>query len=328
MKKSIFFLSVLVFFAFAPQSNAQNDCGDDARSYVNANITTNGIRAITGAKMNVALNKIIDAIICRDSLATILQDSITIEIQQDSILSVTIFGQTVKDTIRNVGGSGGGGVGTPTNGLTTISGNVGLGGNIVQPTTINVDGYQTIFSHGALSAIGFVPNASLREQWLMITGSTDFRIATVNSFRDTTIGNESIGCAINIKDLSGSGKEKGFSNKYSVSTGSHQSYWHYNNPTTSEQLYLSLDDVTGYTITPTGTGLVDPYLGTSIFLVKNTSGNDIFKVAPSGRITEILPAYADDAAAGVAGLTAGDVYQTDGTGAAPLNVAGIRMIKQ
>lgn len=44
--------------------------------------------------------------------------------------------------------------------------------------------------------------------------------------------------------------------------------------------------------------------------------------------TELLPAYADDAAAGVAGLTAGDVYQTDGTGAAPLNVAGIRMIKQ
>lgn len=102
MKKSIFFLSVLVFFAFAPQSNAQNDCGDNARSYVNANITTNGIRAITGAKMNVALNKIIDAIICRDSLATILQDSLTIEIEDDSILSFTIFGQTVKDTIRNV----------------------------------------------------------------------------------------------------------------------------------------------------------------------------------------------------------------------------------
>lgn len=49
----------------------------------------------------------------------------------------------------------------------------------------------------------------------------------------------------------------------------------------------------------------------------------------TGRVYyRVLPAYADDAAAGVAGLTAGDVYQTDGTGAAPLNVAGIRMIKQ
>lgn len=38
--------------------------------------------------------------------------------------------------------------------------------------------------------------------------------------------------------------------------------------------------------------------------------------------------YADDAAAGVAGLTAGMIYQTDGTGSAPLNVAGILMVKQ
>lgn len=41
-----------------------------------------------------------------------------------------------------------------------------------------------------------------------------------------------------------------------------------------------------------------------------------------------LVAYADDTAAGVAGLVLGDLYQTDGTGAAPLNVAGIVMIKQ
>jgi len=41
-----------------------------------------------------------------------------------------------------------------------------------------------------------------------------------------------------------------------------------------------------------------------------------------------LPAHADDAAAAAAGLTAGQVYQTDGTGAAPLNAAGILMIKQ
>jgi hypothetical protein len=41
-----------------------------------------------------------------------------------------------------------------------------------------------------------------------------------------------------------------------------------------------------------------------------------------------IPAFADDAAAGTAGLLINDVYQTDGTGAAPLNVAGIMMIKQ
>lgn len=41
-----------------------------------------------------------------------------------------------------------------------------------------------------------------------------------------------------------------------------------------------------------------------------------------------LTAYADDAAAGIAGLIAGEMYQTDGTGSAPLNVAGIVMVKQ
>jgi hypothetical protein len=41
-----------------------------------------------------------------------------------------------------------------------------------------------------------------------------------------------------------------------------------------------------------------------------------------------LPAYDDDAAAGTAGLTAGMVYMTTGSGSAPLNAAGILMIKQ
>jgi hypothetical protein len=49
----------------------------------------------------------------------------------------------------------------------------------------------------------------------------------------------------------------------------------------------------------------------------------------SGEITASgIPSYADDAAAGVGGLSTGEVYQTDGTGASPLNVAGILMIKQ
>ncbi len=41
-----------------------------------------------------------------------------------------------------------------------------------------------------------------------------------------------------------------------------------------------------------------------------------------------LVAFADDAAAGGAGAVTGTLYQTDGTGAAPLNVPGIVMIKQ
>ena len=204
---------------------------------------------------------------------------------------------------------------------------MGLGGSIVQPTTINVDGFQTIFSYGALSGMGFVPNLTLREQWLLITGSSDFRIATVNAFRDTTSGNESIGCAIDITDLSGSGKAKGFGNKYYPATNNHQSYWHYNNPSTSEQLYMGLDDFTGFTITPNGGGLVDPYLGTSIFLVKNTSGNNVFSISPTGEIKVLLNAYDDDTDAGANGLVQGDLYETSATNTLGLP-RGIVMRKQ
>jgi hypothetical protein len=41
-----------------------------------------------------------------------------------------------------------------------------------------------------------------------------------------------------------------------------------------------------------------------------------------------VPAYDDDGDAGANSLTVGDIYQTTGSGAAPLNVAGILMIKQ
>jgi len=57
-----------------------------------------------------------------------------------------------------------------------------------------------------------------------------------------------------------------------------------------------------------------------------TFSNDVTidgKVALNG-----LSAYADDAAAGAAGILTGDLYQTNGSGAAPLNVAGIVMVKQ
>mgnify|MGYP003132375912 CR=1 FL=1 len=42
----------------------------------------------------------------------------------------------------------------------------------------------------------------------------------------------------------------------------------------------------------------------------------------------VLPAYADEAAALAAGLATGQLYQTSGAGAAPLNAAGIVMVKQ
>ena len=51
-------------------------------------------------------------------------------------------------------------------------------------------------------------------------------------------------------------------------------------------------------------------------------------VSTGGVNLNSLGSYADDAAAGAAGVPQNGLYQTDGTGVAPLNVAGIVMIKQ
>jgi len=78
------------------------------------------------------------------------------------------------------------------------------------------------------------------------------------------------------------------------------------------------DTTTGIRIT------VDDLAGNSSAINLKGTGIEvstaIFNFSPS------LPAYADDAAAGVGGLVTGDLYQTDGTGA--LTTAGIVMIKQ
>lgn len=65
----------------------------------------------------------------------------------------------------------------------------------------------------------------------------------------------------------------------------------------------------------------------SIELVVDFGGNNFaWQVDDNGFFPKNLPAFQDDAAA--SGLTAGYMYQTTGTGAAPLDVAGIVMIKQ
>jgi hypothetical protein len=78
--------------------------------------------------------------------------------------------------------------------------------------------------------------------------------------------------------------------------------------------------------------------------VTDSGGTDIYCFAPATNLGKALgsptpsgawrraffnlPAYADDAAAVAGGSVSNELYQTDGTGAAPLNVAGIVMVTQ
>jgi len=62
----------------------------------------------------------------------------------------------------------------------------------------------------------------------------------------------------------------------------------------------------------------------------NIQANQLsFDISLAGILNIVgLPSFDDDAAAGTGGLVAGNVYQTTGGGASPLDVAGILMIKQ
>lgn len=70
-----------------------------------------------------------------------------------------------------------------------------------------------------------------------------------------------------------------------------------------------------------------PALNTDIVSSNNTDTPFVWGCCVLESLSGIgLPAYDDDADA--SGLAAGDLYQTTGSGAAPLDAAGIVMVKQ
>ncbi|MAK55989.1 MAG: hypothetical protein CML17_09130 [Pusillimonas sp.] len=83
------------------------------------------------------------------------------------------------------------------------------------------------------------------------------------------------------------------------------------------------------TVAPTAS---DKLIGTDVAgtvtdATKNFTAGSVAALAKKAGVLS-LPAHADNATASGAGLAAGDLYQTDGTGAAPLNAAGIVMVVQ
>lgn len=104
-----------------------------------------------------------------------------------------------------------------------------------------------------------------------------------------------------------------------MGVGAQQDYW-----------YMEADDVN----TPMHIGYDDNGVDTNVITFNKKVGelDGSFSIS-SGLTSNTLkltniPSYNDDSAAGTGGLSVGDVYQTSGAGAAPLNVAGILMIKQ
>jgi len=201
---------------------------------------------------------------------------------------------------------------------------LGLGGDLVQNTNVALNGYSMTFLNSPLSGFGSYPFGS-RQQYVMIDDLNN-NLATISTSKGTTIGSESLVSATSMINL-GNGNEQGFYNQYNLALDEQATYWR-KYTTVDGEIAIDLHKDFGVHIRPFSQVGVNTFSGDNIFTIVNTSNADIFKVKINGIINEQVPSYADDADAGANGLIQGDVYQTSGAGSAPLNIAGIRMIKQ
>ena len=202
---------------------------------------------------------------------------------------------------------------------------LGLGGQLIQSTYINLNGLPLNFQNGSLSGFGSYPFGA-NTQYAMIDALNN-NLGVINTIRDTTLGSENIKSGNNMINLL-NGNQVGFTNSYDLAGNSTNTYWQRKSNTGGGYISMGIGETDGFAIAPFGSGGSNPYTGTNIFTVKLPNTTTVFTIKANGIINEVLPAYADDADAGANGLVAGDRYQTSGAGASPLNVAGIVMIKQ
>ena len=202
---------------------------------------------------------------------------------------------------------------------------LGLGGQLIQSTYINLNGLPLNFQNGSLSGFGYYPFGA-RKQYVMLDDLNN-NLASTSTSKDTTVGAETLTSSNTMINLL-NGNEVGFYNSYALAGSSINTYWQRKSNTGGGDINMSIGETNGFAIAPFGSGGANPYTGTNIFTVNLPNTTTVFTIKTNGIINEVLPAYADDADAGANGLVAGDRYQTSGAGASPLNVAGIVMIKQ
>lgn len=183
---------------------------------------------------------------------------------------------------------------------------------------------------------------------LVVDGSAGGGGSTYNSTASNGLNDQDPGVDVDVElggtlDKNTSVETEGYNLYLGDNTGNDLSYFRCTPANTV--LMAAFDGTTSesstLTVIETGT-VIETNSGTVGTFTSFEAGPQVFnRTVSTGGITQTqfiqnntgytmigVPAYADDAAAGVGGLTTGELYQTTGTAAAPLNVAGILMIKQ
>lgn len=197
---------------------------------------------------------------------------------------------------------------------------LGLGGGLVQNTNIEVNGFNFLLNNGFFSGNGTAfgnfndPNLS---SWFMGSQKGDL-FSSIQSL-GTIDGSGVLRSDFSIRNNSNQ-KVVFFAVEGDTISGNIFSQWRIGDDANSRYIDFNGDDTNGFRVFDTG--LFDrPIFSLGNEFVYKRSGGVLL-------LNQTLPSYADDSDAGTNGLVSGDTYQTNGTGASPLNVAGIVMIKQ
>jgi hypothetical protein len=196
---------------------------------------------------------------------------------------------------------------------------LGLGGGLNQNTNIDLNGYNFLLKDGFFSGNGTASGHVNAPFNTFFMGANKPELQSAISSLSTIDGSGVIRSDISITNNT-TQKGVSFAMEGDTISGNVFSQWRITDDANSRYIDFFGNDANGFRIFDTGLFDRPIFSLGSEFVFKRQGGVLI--------INEQIPSYADDADAGANGLIQGDVYQTNGTGSAPLNIPGIRMIKQ
>ena len=206
------------------------------------------------------------------------------------------------------------------NGLTyTSSGNTELGGILNQNTTIELDGFNFLLNDGFFTGNGTASGHINAPFNTFFMGANKPDLQTAIATLSTIDGSGGLRSDLSINNNT-TQKGVSFAMEGDTISGNIFGIWRISDDANASYLDFFADDARGFYIEYLAGLDRDIFTLRNILKYKKRAGNEVLELT--------LPQYSDDADAGANGLSSGEVYQTSGAGASPLNVAGIVMIKQ
>ena len=231
----------------------------------------------------------------------------------DTLANVLAAGNSAANAITLTGATGiiTSTVSVPTD-IRDNAGNFGTAGQTLKKSAANALAWETV-GDNTLAEVLAAGNTATNN--IILTGD----ITSTNLTASTLVSTQTVEATVSVSpnDIVDSANVTGTAGQYLSKSAANALAWETvttTTPTLSDVLTAGNSAANGISLTG-ATG------GIAINTQAEIAGTTPLKLTS-------IAAHRDNADAVAAGLVAGDVYQTDGTGVAPLNVAGILMVTQ